>query len=187
MTGKHIRLRRHYQRLLALQYSDSIGPPANMAAMTTLKPDSKEKEGAAISQLEFRPSSSTRATVPVFGDNGSTTLLQGSQQNIPPSAASITLASVMGLRRRRSPKSLYSNPQYQAIQRVLLLNAYPLAYIILWIPGIANRLIEATGHKSTAMQILQASTQLVGLANALTYGWNERVAKQLKERFFKDR
>ena len=66
---------------------------------------------------------------------------------------------------------------------MLLLNSYPLAYIILWIPGIANRLIEATGNKSTVMQLMQASTQLVGLANALTYGWNEKVSSQVREYF----
>ncbi|KIJ37268.1 hypothetical protein M422DRAFT_781835 [Sphaerobolus stellatus SS14] len=76
------------------------------------------------------------------------------------------------------------HPRYKSIQRVLLLNAYPLAYIILWIPGIINRLIEASGHTSTVTQVLQASTQFVGLANALTYGWNEGIATRLKERYF---
>ncbi|KAK6522422.1 hypothetical protein TWF281_002983 [Arthrobotrys megalospora] len=67
------------------------------------------------------------------------------------------------------------------VRRILLLNAYPAMYILLWIPGIVNRLIEASGGKSSAMQILQASTQFVGLANAITYGWNERVWRQLKD------
>lgn len=52
------------------------------------------------------------------------------------------------------------------IQKLLLFNAYPVAYIILWIPGILNRFIELTGHKSRTVAILQASTQFVGLANA---------------------
>lgn len=52
------------------------------------------------------------------------------------------------------------------IQKPLLFNAYPVAYIILWIPGILNRFIELTGHKSRTVAILQASTQFVGLANA---------------------
>ena len=52
------------------------------------------------------------------------------------------------------------------IQKLLLFNAYPVAYIILWIPGILNRFIELTGHKSRTVSILQASTQFVGLANA---------------------
>ncbi|KAF9003677.1 G protein-coupled glucose receptor regulating Gpa2-domain-containing protein [Cyathus striatus] len=71
------------------------------------------------------------------------------------------------------------DPRHRSVQRILLLNAYPLAYIILWIPGIANRLVELSGHTSRITQVLQASTQFVGLANALTYGWNESIAKQL--------
>lgn len=78
-----------------------------------------------------------------------------------------------------------SDTQHQAVQRALLLNAYPLAYIVLWIPALANRLIEATGRSSIPMQFLQVTAQLIGLANALTYGWNEKVAKQLKEKFSK--
>jgi hypothetical protein len=52
------------------------------------------------------------------------------------------------------------------IQKLLLFNAYPVAYIILWIPGILNRFVELTGHTSRTLEILQASTQFVGLANA---------------------
>ncbi|EPS36337.1 hypothetical protein H072_10153 [Dactylellina haptotyla CBS 200.50] len=67
------------------------------------------------------------------------------------------------------------------VRRILLLNAYPAMYILLWIPGIINRLIEASGHRSPVMQVMQASTQFVGLANAITYGWNERVGRQLRD------
>ncbi|KAF3922291.1 hypothetical protein ABW20_dc0107142 [Dactylellina cionopaga] len=67
------------------------------------------------------------------------------------------------------------------VRRILLLNAYPAMYILLWIPGIINRLIEASGGKSSVTQVLQASTQFVGLANAITYGWNERVGTQLRD------
>ena len=93
------------------------------------------------------------------------------------------ITGLRGTNRSRSSNVFSADARYQAIQRALLLNAYPLAYIILWLPGIANRLIEATGRECTATQFLQATTQLVGLANALTYGWNEKVAKQLKEHF----
>lgn len=72
---------------------------------------------------------------------------------------------------------------YSKVQWKLFRNAYPLAFIILWLPAIANRLIEATGHSSTVMQFLQVTRQLVGLANAWTFGWNERVAEQLLEKF----
>ena len=91
---------------------------------------------------------------------------------------------ISGLRgTSRTAGTFSSDVQYQAVQRALLLNAYPLAYIILWLPAIANRLVEATGHSSTVMQFMQVTAQLIGLANALTYGWNEKVAKQLKEKF----
>ncbi|KAH6707519.1 hypothetical protein BKA61DRAFT_678917 [Leptodontidium sp. MPI-SDFR-AT-0119] len=61
------------------------------------------------------------------------------------------------------------------IQKLLLLNAYPIGYIILWIPGIANRFVELSGHRVRGLAIAQASTQFVGLANALVYGYNERI------------
>ncbi|KAI9800292.1 MAG: hypothetical protein M1833_003406 [Piccolia ochrophora] len=66
------------------------------------------------------------------------------------------------------------------IKRTLLLNAYPIMYILLWVPGIANRIAEASGHPSRVLVIMQASTQYVGLANAITYGLNEKVLGQLK-------
>jgi len=90
---------------------------------------------------------------------------------------------IMGLRGRNPSYTFSSDIHYQAVQRALLLNSYPLAYIILWIPAIVNRFIEITGHSSTVLQFVQVTAQLIGLANALTYGWNERVAQQLKERF----
>ncbi|KAJ8507828.1 hypothetical protein ONZ45_g9847 [Pleurotus djamor] len=83
--------------------------------------------------------------------------------------------------------SLKEHPRYKAIKRILLLNAYPLFYILLWIPGLANRMVEASGNKSKVTQIMQASTQFVGLANALTYGWNERIARELKLKFSRRR
>ncbi|KAF8334377.1 G protein-coupled glucose receptor regulating Gpa2-domain-containing protein [Amanita rubescens] len=91
---------------------------------------------------------------------------------------------ISGLRgTSQTASSFSSDTQHQAVQRALLLNAYPLAYIILWIPALANRLIEATGSSSIPMQFLQVTAQLIGLANALTYGWNEKVAELLKEKF----
>ena len=61
------------------------------------------------------------------------------------------------------------------IQKLLLFNAYPIGYILLWIPGILNRLLELGGGSSRALAIAQSSTQFVGLANALVYGYNERI------------
>lgn len=68
------------------------------------------------------------------------------------------------------------------IKRMLLLNAYPIMYVILWIPGMVNRFMEATGHKSNnrVLAALQASSQFVGLANALTYGFNTALRRKVK-------
>ncbi|KAK0471332.1 G protein-coupled glucose receptor regulating Gpa2-domain-containing protein [Armillaria novae-zelandiae] len=71
--------------------------------------------------------------------------------------------------------------RYKHISKILLLNAYLIAYIVLWIPGLCNRLVEASGHSSKVLQIMQASTQFVGFANALTYGWNENVARSARD------
>ncbi|KAI9799803.1 MAG: hypothetical protein M1825_004363 [Sarcosagium campestre] len=71
-------------------------------------------------------------------------------------------------------------PTEAFVKRTLLLNAYPIMYIFLWIPGIANRIAEATDHPSRALTIMQATTQYVGLANAITYGLNEKVLRQLQ-------
>jgi hypothetical protein len=68
------------------------------------------------------------------------------------------------------------------IKRMMLLNAYPYMYVLLWIPGLVNRLMEASGHapSSTVSLGLQAPTQFVGLANALTYGFNHHLRDRLK-------
>ncbi|KAH8659353.1 hypothetical protein BGZ60DRAFT_415099 [Tricladium varicosporioides] len=65
------------------------------------------------------------------------------------------------------------------IQKVLLLNAYPIAYVILWLPGIVNRMVELSGNSSRVLFILQSASQYVGLANAITYGYNEGIKRQL--------
>jgi hypothetical protein len=71
------------------------------------------------------------------------------------------------------------------IKKMLLLNAYPILYVILWLPGILNRLLEAAGHPSYALSILQCSTQYIGLANAITYGFNEHLKTSLRKDFVK--
>ncbi|KAF2681979.1 hypothetical protein K458DRAFT_371274 [Lentithecium fluviatile CBS 122367] len=72
------------------------------------------------------------------------------------------------------------------IQRALIFNAYPIAYVLLWLPGLINRFVElSTGKSSFALQVLQSSTQFVGLANAITYGFNERVRRRVGNYFKK--
>ncbi|KXJ96870.1 G protein-coupled glucose receptor regulating Gpa2-domain-containing protein [Microdochium bolleyi] len=62
------------------------------------------------------------------------------------------------------------------IKKMLLLNGYPICYVMLWIPGITNRIIEASGSKvdNRVIATLQASTQFIGFANAVTYGLNQQ-------------
>ncbi|KAF5002938.1 hypothetical protein FDECE_10493 [Fusarium decemcellulare] len=69
------------------------------------------------------------------------------------------------------------------IKRMMLLNAYPIMYVILWAPGLVNRLMEASGNPNskTTIAALQASTQFVGLANALTYGFNHYLRDRLND------
>lgn len=74
--------------------------------------------------------------------------------------------------RRRSQK------MEREVRRMLLLNGYPMLYVILWIPGIVSRFLQTSGNNAAAnsrvLMGLQASTQFVGLANAITYGWNKQ-------------
>ncbi|KAI9792957.1 MAG: hypothetical protein M1816_001279 [Peltula sp. TS41687] len=69
------------------------------------------------------------------------------------------------------------------IKKMLLLNSYPIMYIILWIPGIVNRIVEGTGSSSRVLAFLQTSTAFIGLVNAITYGLTENVLAKLKKRF----
>ena len=59
------------------------------------------------------------------------------------------------------------------IWKMLLLNMYPITYLILWLPGVANRIAEGMGHEVRVLVILQSSTQFIGLANATVYLYKE--------------
>jgi hypothetical protein len=59
---------------------------------------------------------------------------------------------------------------------MILLNLYPITYVILMIPGMVNRLAEMMGHHFEWMVIWQSTTQLTGFANALVYGVREHRA-----------
>lgn len=61
-------------------------------------------------------------------------------------------------------------------------NAYPTLYVLLWIPGIVNRLMEATGRTPSnprAVAALQSTSQFVGFANALTFGVNATLRRRI--------
>lgn len=80
------------------------------------------------------------------------------------------------------PQRRQTRQMEREIKRMLLLNAYPIMYVILWIPGLVNRFMEATGNtsQSRVLAALQSSSQFVGLANALTYGFNTALRKKVK-------
>lgn len=64
------------------------------------------------------------------------------------------------------------------IRRMLLLNAYPLAYFILSLPWMVNCFIEAQGqesHYQRAMHVLLGLPQYLGLVNAIIFSVNEWV------------
>ncbi|KAI6360614.1 hypothetical protein MCOR25_006700 [Pyricularia grisea] len=87
----------------------------------------------------------------------------------------VTNASEFPMRRR-------TRQVEKEIKRMMLLNAYPIFYVLLSIPGLMNRLFEATGTHlpSDTAQALQAPVQFIGLANALTYGFNKHVRHRIK-------
>ena len=169
---KYIWIRRHFKRMRLSLGTVVIYPAGASATQDATRSGIRIESGpyqsqAAASSGFIQPMAVNEASYPA---------------SHPPR---FSLSHMIGLRQNQPSKSWTENPQYQAIQKMLLLNSYPLTYIVLWIPGIVNRLIEATGHKSTVMQLIQASTQLVGLANAVTYGWNEKVSSQVREYFTK--
>ncbi|KAG7110905.1 hypothetical protein HYQ45_017408 [Verticillium longisporum] len=84
------------------------------------------------------------------------------------------------------PISQDSHQVEREIKKMMFLNAYPIMYVLLWIPGLVNRLLQASGNAPgpRTMAALQVSTQFVGLANALTYGFNHHLRDRLKGIYF---
>ena len=59
------------------------------------------------------------------------------------------------------------------VWQMVLLNLYPVTYLLLWLPGLANRIAEANDHPVRTLFIMQCSTQYIGLANASVYMYKE--------------
>ena len=99
------------------------------------------------------------------------------QKKPSPTAATITTIDTNDSTRIHTSRN-------RELRRFLLLNGYPILYLLLWIPGMANRAAElAHGKSPTWLQALQATTQLVGLANVLTYALTEKFVERLRKRF----
>ncbi|CZT05733.1 uncharacterized protein RCO7_03906 [Rhynchosporium graminicola] len=117
----------------------------------------------------------------------------GPVDNDPPSPPPTALQNIKAVftRPKVDPRNELSlrppskQDQQKSIQKAMLLHAYPIFYIILWLPGIATRIVQATGHTSYVLQVLQASTQFIGFANAITFGWNERIGEQMRGRIWR--
>ncbi|KAK5112251.1 hypothetical protein LTR62_004412 [Meristemomyces frigidus] len=69
------------------------------------------------------------------------------------------------------------------LRNMLLLNGYPILYILLWIPGIANRIVEAFGPSPLWLQGLQSTTQWMGFADMITYAFNEQLVRRIRMRW----
>lgn len=77
---------------------------------------------------------------------------------------------------QQSPSTRDVAKNDREIRRMLLLNAYPLAYFILSLPWMVNCFIEAQGHESQyqrAMHVLLGLPQYLGLVNAIIFLINE--------------
>ncbi|KAE8382445.1 hypothetical protein BDV26DRAFT_288482 [Aspergillus bertholletiae] len=101
------------------------------------------------------------------------------QYDTSPNEHRVRYADASG-RRGDSTEQRDKKIRYAEVRRVMLLNGYPAFYVLLWIPGLLNRLLESLGHKTRWLQILQASTQFIGLANAFTYSYNEGFRRQMR-------
>ncbi|EXK23578.1 hypothetical protein FOMG_19660 [Fusarium oxysporum f. sp. melonis 26406] len=66
------------------------------------------------------------------------------------------------------------------LRRMMLLNGYPLGYLILWTPGVVNRFIEIKGKSPPWLVAFLASTQYIGLVHAITYGYNEQFRRSIQ-------
>lgn len=120
-------------------------------------------------------------------DNASTQHLAAETQGatdeergqIPPASVAKSKSGRNSIRLSTTASRMPAPPN---LKRMLLMNGYPIAYIILWIPGMANRLVEViNGSSPVWLRALQASTQFVGVANAITYGLNEQARGRLGE------
>ncbi|KAF1359587.1 hypothetical protein EJ07DRAFT_78926, partial [Lizonia empirigonia] len=75
--------------------------------------------------------------------------------------------------RRAATHQDYKAKVDREVWKIVLLNMYPVTYLILWLPGIANRIAEGMGYDVRWLIILQSSTQFIGLANAIVYLYKE--------------
>lgn len=83
------------------------------------------------------------------------------------------------LARVETQKSPRATRVKREVQKMLLLNAYPILYVLLWIPALVNRLLQAANHETSSrlLDALQTSSAFIGLANGITYGFNQQLRR----------
>lgn len=87
------------------------------------------------------------------------------------------------------PRNLASTPGHSSgalrqrndISKALLMNGYPLAYVLLWLPAQIRAATDAAGHTPHWINLLQWTPHFIGIANALTYGYNENIKREIKQ------
>ncbi|KAK0654274.1 hypothetical protein DIS24_g5396 [Lasiodiplodia hormozganensis] len=171
----YMRKRLSYLQETSRTYSYDYGRDLHdMSALSSL-PQKGDMKGSSSGGLmvidEENPAAPERTPPPtqakLLGVNTGLSIITPA----PRASTSPLPASGTGSSHRR--KQSHSKVVEREIWRMLLLNAYPIMYVVLWLPGIVNRIAEATGHQWKWLQIMQCSTQYIGLANALTYGFKE--------------
>lgn len=67
------------------------------------------------------------------------------------------------------------------VKRMLLMNAYPIFYVLLSVPGLVNRLLQASGSPPSGrvLDALQAASAFIGFTNAVTYGFNRHLRRRI--------
>ena len=115
-----------------------------------------------------------QASTPHFDEIASpeeTHVLVDLEKGLPPAISEPPLNTTIVHRPTTRPDN--STKVDREIWRMLLLNMYPVTYLVLWLPGIANRIAESMGHEVRWLVIAQSSTQFIGLANASVYLYKE--------------
>jgi len=81
-------------------------------------------------------------------------------------------------------KRLQSKEQENDLRKVIVrVAAYPLAFVIVWVPGLINRMqnsIDPTNQYLSLFFLHLFFVPLQGFLNALAYGWNENLLKRYK-------
>ncbi|CUS14709.1 unnamed protein product [Tuber aestivum] len=155
---------------------------ASLGDMPAKLHDSNGSRSAPSHNLAEEVNTHVETTMEVTEDQLRRQDQQGQSSPYPQSAAGVSAArgAYHKMDTRKPPSQ---DSEFKKVKKILLMRAYPTFYVILVIPGIVNRLVEAAGGSSRPLQLLQASTQFVGLANAITYGLNEKILAQLKRKF----